>query len=70
MKDGHELTYIDTINGSSNLWMQPLDGGPPKQLTHFTTDQIFAFDWSSDGKHLVYSRGDAINDVVIIDEVR
>ena len=68
--DGHAVTYIDTTGGSSNIWEQPIAGGPPNQLTNFTSDQLFAFDWSPDGKHFVYSRSSAINDVVLISEIR
>lgn len=63
--DGRAITYLDHCGGQANLWIQPLDGGPPKQLTDFKTDQIFSFDWSRDGR-LVYSRGLRTNDVVLI----
>ena len=33
--DSTSLTYIDTRSGVSNLWRQPLDGAPPRQLTAF-----------------------------------
>ena len=49
--DGRALTYIDTINGVSNIWSLPIDGSAAKQLTDFKTDQIFWFDWSRDGQH-------------------
>jgi WD40 repeat protein len=68
--DGRELTYIDTNGGSSNLWKQSIDGGPPKRISNFPSDQIFAFDWSPDGKQLAYSRGTSINDVVLISDAR
>ena len=68
--DGHALTYIDTINGVSNIWSLPLDGGPPKQLTDFKTDQIFSFDWSREGKQLALSRGTLTSDVVLIKDFR
>jgi hypothetical protein len=35
-------------------------------LTDFNTGQIFAFDWSRDGKQLAVSRGTINNDVVLI----
>ncbi len=60
------LNYIDTINGVSNIWSLPLDGGPPKQLTNFKTDQIFWFDFSRDGKQLALSRGTQTSDVILI----
>jgi Tol biopolymer transport system component len=39
-------------NGVSNLWVQPFDGGPSKEFTHFTEDGIEDFHWSPDGKKL------------------
>ncbi|HEV2664356.1 MAG TPA: protein kinase, partial [Blastocatellia bacterium] len=68
--DGRALTYIDTINGVSNIWSLPLDGGPPKQLTDFKTDQIFWFDFSRDGKQLALSRGMETSDVILIRDFR
>ena len=68
--DGRALNYIDTINGVSNIWSLPLDGGPPKQLTDFKTDQIFWFDFSRDGKQLALSRGTQTSDVVLIRDFR
>jgi hypothetical protein len=48
----------------------PLDGGPPKQLTHLKTDQIFSFDFSRDGKQLALSRGTETSDVILIRDFR
>jgi Tol biopolymer transport system component len=53
-------------DGVSNIWIQPLDGGAPKQITHFKSDQIFWFEWSPDGKQLGVSRGAITSDVVMI----
>jgi hypothetical protein len=50
----------------SNLWSQPLDGGAPKQLTNFTSDLIFDFDLTADGKQFVCSRGAVTTDVILI----
>ena len=68
--DGRALNYIDTVNGVSNVWSLPLDGGPPKQLTDFKADQIFWFDFSRDGKQLALSRGTQTSDVVLIRDFR
>jgi Tol biopolymer transport system component len=68
--DGRALTYIDTINGVSNIWSLPLDGGKPLQLTDFKTDQIFYFDFSRDGKQLAVSRGTQTSDVILIRDFR
>ena len=59
------ITYIDRRSGVSNVWIQPLDGRPARQLTSFTWGQIYSFDWTPDGR-LVYSRGMTTSDVVLI----
>ncbi|HKR60730.1 MAG TPA: protein kinase [Pyrinomonadaceae bacterium] len=64
--DGSSLAYIRNQNGVSNIWVQPLDGEPARQLTKFKTDQIFWFEWSPDGKQLGVSRGAISSDVVMI----
>jgi len=70
MPDGRGISFAATRDGISNIWNQPLDGGAPKQLTNFTSDQIFWFDWSRDGKQLACSRGTVLSDVVLISELR
>ncbi len=64
--DGHAVAYIVNRGGVSNLWGQPLDGGPPRQLTDFKDQRIFNFAWSRDGKQLALSRGVVNSDVVLI----
>ena len=70
MPDSRALAYIRTQNGVSNLWSQPIDGSPPKQLTDFKADRIFSFEWSRDGKQLALSRGTVSRDVVMIKDFR
>jgi hypothetical protein len=50
----------------SNIWTQPLDGGPARQITNFQSDHIFWFEWSPDGRQLGVSRGAITSDVVMI----
>lgn len=64
--DGKAILYLDSNEGVWNIWSQAVDGGPPKQLTKFTSDQMFSFDWSRDGKMFVCSRGVVTTDVVPI----
>jgi Tol biopolymer transport system component len=52
MPDAKGAMYQLTENGVANLWVQPFDGGPSKQFTHFTEDGIEDFHWSPDGKKL------------------
>jgi len=47
-----------------------LDGGNPKQLTNFTSDQIARFDLSRDGKPTLFSRGATTKYVVQISGFR
>ncbi len=66
--DGSALTYVDVRSGIGNIWSQPLDGGPTRQLTDFRADQIFSYDWSHDGEQLACERGVETNDVVLISD--
>jgi Tol biopolymer transport system component len=63
--DGHAISFINSVNGVGNIWEQPVQGGPPKPVTHFTSDKIFWFDWSRDGR-LALSRGTDTTDAVLI----
>ena len=53
--DSKSLAYINDGGGISNIWIQPLDGAPPRQITNFQSGRILAFDWSRDGKQFVFS---------------
>jgi Tol biopolymer transport system component len=64
--DGRALAYPAKNGGVSNIWLQPLDGGKPKQLTDFQDGLIFDFAWSRDGKQLALSRGMVNSDVVLM----
>ena len=68
--DGKTITIYDSRTGTSNLWGQPLDGGPMKQLTDFKPDGVFARDLSRDGKSMVMSRGTITSDVILISDFR
>jgi serine/threonine protein kinase/Tol biopolymer transport system component len=61
--DSRALTYISR-GGVSNIWIQPLDGSRPKQVTDFKSDQIRAFDWSHDGRQLLVLRATPSSDIV------
>ena len=68
--DGKALQYLMTRNGATNLWEQPLRGGSQKQLTQFTSGQIFDFSWSADRTRLFLTRGQSTRDVVLIGDIR
>jgi Tol biopolymer transport system component len=64
--DGGAIVYGLTRNGVTNLWEQPIDGSPLKQLTNFASDRIFSFQISRDGKQVALDRGTSASDVVLI----
>jgi Tol biopolymer transport system component len=69
-RDGKGLLFVKTEKGVSNVWMQPVDGGLAKQMTHFMTDKIFAFAQSFDGGFLACIRGTLTSDVVMVQMAR
>jgi Tol biopolymer transport system component/DNA-binding winged helix-turn-helix (wHTH) protein len=68
--DGKAILYGITRRGVTNVWVQPVEGGAPKQLTNFTSDRIHSFEVSRDGRHLVFSRGTRSSDVVLFSGIR
>ncbi len=68
--DSSSLVYVQNLNGVSNIWRQPINGDPPKQLTNFKSDRIFKFALSVDGHNLVLARGTQTRDVILIREFR
>ena len=65
--DGRALMYADVKNGVWNVWSQPIDGGPAKQVTDFTTGgSISGFSWSRDGRQLAIARGPVTSDAVLV----
>jgi serine/threonine protein kinase/Tol biopolymer transport system component len=59
------ICFVDNRNGIANLWSYSLADGALNQLTQFTSDHIFWFDISTDGKQIATSRGMLINDVLM-----
>ncbi|MGA9393449.1 MAG: winged helix-turn-helix domain-containing protein [Candidatus Sulfotelmatobacter sp.] len=68
--DGTGLQYLLTKGDVTNIWDQPLSGGPPHQVTKFTAGRIFDFNWTADGKQLLVSRGEVSSDVVLLSNLR
>jgi eukaryotic-like serine/threonine-protein kinase len=70
--EGKAITYrVHQLapNDNDNLWSQPIDGGRPKRLTNFDSDQIFFFGWSKNGQ-LALSRGVETRDVILLTSFR
>jgi TolB protein len=68
--NGRNLLYLVTHSGVSNIWSQPVSGGSPRQLTHFTEQEIFSFALSPDGRSLASVRGRTTSDVVLVEARR
>jgi Tol biopolymer transport system component/DNA-binding winged helix-turn-helix (wHTH) protein len=64
--DEGSIVYIASQKGATNLWVQPLDGRPGRQLTDFPNGDIYNFTYSQDGSNLYLARGLQIRDAVLI----
>jgi Tol biopolymer transport system component/DNA-binding winged helix-turn-helix (wHTH) protein len=62
--DGRGVVFASARRGASNFWLRPLDGSPAKQLTAFTSDRLYRFDLSRDGR-LIYERGTTLSDAIL-----
>jgi hypothetical protein len=49
-----------------NLWEQPLDGSPGRQISSFTTERINAWHFSPDGKSIGMIRAHVESDAVLL----
>ncbi len=68
--DQKSVQYLLTRRGATNVWEQPLAGGPPRQVTDFTSGHIFDFVWSRDGKQLLLAKGEETSDVLLVSNFR
>ena len=66
MPDGKAVVYPFRDKDADNLWMQPLDGSPGKQLTNFKSERMADFHWSFDGSKVGFVRGHRDSDVVLL----
>jgi serine/threonine protein kinase/Tol biopolymer transport system component len=65
-RDSQALSYIVQRKGVGNIWIQPLNSSTARQVTNFTENRIYAFDWSPHGEQLACARGDAAGYVVML----
>ncbi len=64
---GRAIIYVVRKDGVDNLWSHAVDeAAAPRQLTRFTSERIYAFDFSSDGKRLALARGRQNSYVVLM----
>ncbi|MGB7024048.1 MAG: protein kinase [Candidatus Acidiferrales bacterium] len=66
--DGKAVAYVVRENGVDNVWVHPLDGSKGRQITNFSSQQIFEFHWSPDGKTLGVRRFHNDSDVVLLQD--
>jgi eukaryotic-like serine/threonine-protein kinase len=66
--DGKSLAYPIFEHGAGNIWVEPLDGSKGHAITNFTSERIYEFHWSPDGKRLAIVRGHTDSDVVLFRE--
>ncbi len=73
--DSRAVSYLlyDPGGNGRHLYIQPLSGGPPIQLTHFDSEpsNILAYAWSKDGRRIAVTRARfADTDVVMFSGFR
>jgi serine/threonine protein kinase/Tol biopolymer transport system component len=69
-QDGKSVLYTNTASNVTNIWSQPIDGGPAKPVTEFKEMLITGFSWSRDGKQLACTRGNLVRDAVLIRDLK
>jgi hypothetical protein len=68
--DDTSLEYALTHDGVDNIWQMPLSGGPPKQITKFTSGLIFDFSRAKSDGRLLMARGGVTSDGVLLTHLR
>ncbi|HEX7313414.1 MAG TPA: protein kinase [Pyrinomonadaceae bacterium] len=67
--DARAFVYTDFRDGVTNLRLQPLEGGEPRQLTNYAREIFYSFDISRDGR-LLLANGLTTSDVVLLKDSR
>lgn len=74
--DGSGVLFIRHTEEVGNLWLQPVDTAhfsaapAPREITHYSSGDIFSIAFSPDGKDLAISRGHFSTDAVLISHFR
>ncbi len=64
--DGSAIAYIADGTGESEIMIQPIEGGKPRQLTSGNDTYIRQFSWTPDAKKIIYSdRKNRLVEVVV-----
>jgi DNA-binding winged helix-turn-helix (wHTH) protein/Tol biopolymer transport system component len=54
--DGRMITYVNDVNGVSQIWVQRIDGGDPLQIT-FGEVPAYRPRWTPFGDRIIFARG-------------
>jgi Tol biopolymer transport system component len=68
--DGKGIYYVDTRGNIPNVWIMPIDGGPAKPVTNFTSGFLYRYAFSRDDKQLALAQGTLTSDIVLIKDFR
>jgi Tol biopolymer transport system component/DNA-binding winged helix-turn-helix (wHTH) protein len=71
--DGEDLAYSDAPADKklgAALWLQPITGGPPREVLEVAPDLLYWAAWSRDGKQLALSHGRFARDIVLLSRNR
>jgi Tol biopolymer transport system component/predicted Ser/Thr protein kinase len=52
--DGKWIAYVSARNGQTTLMRKPADGSGAEEVLYTQDKQMFASDWSSDGKYILF----------------
>lgn len=66
--DGKSISYLLTQNETSDIWLQPIEGGNPTKITNNQSDRIFRYAWLKNGEKIVIEKGINIKEINLIRE--
>jgi Tol biopolymer transport system component len=67
--DARAFVYTDLREGVTNLRLQPLEGGAPRQITNYARGIVYSFDISREGR-LLLANGLTTSDVLLLKDTR
>lgn len=67
--DSQNLYLASRQNGTTTLWLQPVDGKPPTKLKEWQNEAFFRLNVSKDGKNVFYEKGMMTNNVLLLRDI-
>jgi Tol biopolymer transport system component len=68
MPDDSGILFPWEREGATNIWAQPVSGGPARQVTHFRYGTVKSFSFSPDGRKIALCQGTDNTDIVLLRE--